>query len=155
MKLSAIVAMTPERVIGLNGDMPWHLPEDLKLFRRHTTGHPIVMGRKTWDSIGRPLPKRQNIVITRDTSWSADGATVIHSPAQLEKLDLLDDHVFIIGGAQIYQLFLDQLDDILVSHIHASYDGDTWFPDFIQQFPEYQIVEEFEKFELRHYTRAE
>ena len=73
MKLTAIVAMTPERVIGRAGDLPWHLPEDLKFFKRTTSGHPIVMGRKTYESIGKPLPKRQNIVLTRDENWAPDG----------------------------------------------------------------------------------
>ena len=87
--------MTSERVIGKDGDLPWHLPEDLKLFKRHTTGHPIVMGRKTWDSIGRPLPNRQNIVLTRDKNWSAEGAEVIHEVSDLKNLTLKDPHVYI------------------------------------------------------------
>ena len=105
-RLIAMVAMTPERVIGKDGRLPWHLPEDLKTFKKYTTGHPIVMGRKTWDSIGFPLPKRQSIVLTRDTEWSAEGADVIHTPADLKKLELIDQDVFIIGGAQVYEACL-------------------------------------------------
>ncbi|NWK54646.1 dihydrofolate reductase [Verrucomicrobiaceae bacterium N1E253] len=153
MTLTAIVAMTPDRIIGKDGTLPWHLPEDLKLFKRHTTGNPIVMGRKTWDSIGKPLPKRQNIVITRDPDWSADGAEVIHSPKDLEKLELITDKVFIIGGAQIYSLFLPQLDEILVSHVHENYPGDTRFPEFEHQFPKVSIEEVYDTFELRRYQR--
>ena len=78
LKLIAMVAMTSERIIGKDGGLPWHLPEDLKTFKKYTTGHPIVMGRKTWDSIGRALPNRQNIVLTRDSSWAAEGAEIIH-----------------------------------------------------------------------------
>ena len=77
MKLTAMVAMTPERIIGKDNDLPWHLPEDLKLFKKTTSGHPIVMGRKTWDSIGRPLPKRQNIVLTRNADWSVEDLQLI------------------------------------------------------------------------------
>lgn len=151
IKLTAIVAMTPERVIGKNGGLPWHLPEDLKVFKKYTTGHPIVMGRKTWDSIGRPLPNRQNIVLTRDQTWSADGAHTIHSPEDLHTTQLIDPQVFIIGGAQIYQLFLPHIDDILVSHIHESYPGDTHFPEFTSAFPKMEVLETFPEFELRQY----
>ena len=78
MTLTAIVAMTPERVIGRDNRLPWHLPEDLRFFKRATSGHPVVMGRKTFDSIGKPLPARQNIVLTRDHAWSTEGVEVIH-----------------------------------------------------------------------------
>ena len=153
MKLTAIVAMTPERIIGKNGTMPWHLPEDLKLFKRHTTGHTIVMGRKTWDSIGKPLPNRQSIVLTRDSNWSANGALVIHHPEALTKLKLISDQVFIIGGAQIYSVFMPQIDEILVSHIYQSPDGDTRFPEFEKNFPNVTVEEKYETFELRRYSR--
>jgi len=152
-KLTAIVAMTSERVIGKDGDLPWHLPEDLKLFKRHTTGHPIVMGRKTWDSIGRPLPNRQNIVLTRDKNWSAEGAEVIHEVSDLKSLTLKDPHVYIIGGAQIYKLFMPQLDEILVSHVLENHPGDTYFPEFESQFPQVTTEETYETFELRSYKR--
>lgn len=153
LKLTAIVAMTPERIIGKDGDLPWHLPEDLKLFKRHTTGHPIVMGRKTWDSIGKPLPNRQNIVLTRDTSWSAEGAERIHSPEEVSNLELIDSEVFIIGGAQIYTLFMPQLDEILVSHVYENHSGDTHFPEFEDMFRNVEVVEKYEHFELRRYRR--
>jgi len=153
MKLTAIVAMTPDRVIGKEGTMPWHLPEDLKLFKRHTTGHPIIMGRKTWDSIGFPLPNRQSIVLTRDPNWSAKGATVIHHPDDLSKLELISDTVFIIGGAQIYSVFMPQIDEILVSHLYQSPDGDTRFPEFEQDFPHVTVEESYDTFELRRYMR--
>ena len=153
MKLTAIVAMTPERIIGRGGDLPWHLPEDLKFFKRTTSGHPIVMGRKTFDSIGKPLPKRQNIVLTRDPDWSAEGVDVIHSPDDLATLELQDDHAFIIGGAQVYALFLPRLDDLLVSWIYESHPGDTHFPEFVAQFPTYEVVETHEAFEVRLYRR--
>lgn len=153
LKLTAIVAMTSERVIGKDGGLPWHLPEDLKLFKRHTTGHPIVMGRKTWDSIGFPLPNRQSIVLTRDTEWSAEGAKIIHRPEDLYNVPLIEAQVFIIGGAQVYDLFMPRLDEILISHVYENYDGDTRFPAFEADFPNVSVEEKYETFELRRYTR--
>lgn len=150
MKLTAIVAMTPDHIIGRDGTLPWHLPEDLAFFKKTTSGHPILMGRKTYESIGRPLPKRRNIVITRDTSWSADGVEVIHHPMDLSKLDIKGE-VFIIGGSEIYQSFLDQLDELLVSHIFESYPGDTRFPEFEHLFGSPEVVETHEAFEVRRY----
>ena len=142
--------MTPERVIGRDGTLPWHLPEDLAFFKRTTSGHPIVMGRTTYQSIGRPLPKRRNIVLTRNPEWSAEGVDVIHSPSDLSKLDL-DGEVFIIGGAQVYDLFLPELDEILVSHVHQAHPGDTTFPLFEEQFSEPEILESYDDFEVRRY----
>jgi dihydrofolate reductase len=153
LKLTAIVAMTQGRVIGKDGGLPWHLPEDLKLFKRHTTGHPIVMGRKTWDSIGRPLPNRQSIVLTRDPTWSAEGAEVIHCPEDLQNIQLIEPQVYIIGGAQVYQLFMPQLDEILVSHVYENYPGDTCFPEFVNDFPHVTVEEKYDTFELRRYTK--
>ena len=152
-KLIAMVAMTPERVIGKDGGLPWHLPEDLKTFKKYTTGHPIVMGRKTWDSIGFPLPKRQSIVLTRDTEWSAEGAEVIHMPTDLKELELIDQDVFIIGGAQVYEAFMDSLDEFLVSYVYENYQGDTYLSEFEHQFPNMTVEEKYETFELRRYTR--
>jgi len=154
MTLTAIVAMTGKRVIGKDNDLPWRLPEDLKMFKRTTSGHPIVMGRKTWDSLGKykPLPNRQNIVITRDSSWSDEGATVIHSPLELGGLELLNQQVYIIGGAQIYNVFLPYLDEIIVSHVFADHEGDTHFPDFGERFPRYEVLEVYDEFEVRKYV---
>lgn len=151
-RLIAIVAMTPQRVIGKDGTLPWHLPEDLAFFKRTTSGHPIVMGRKTYDSIGRPLPKRRNIVVTRDPSWSADGVETIHSPAELSALDL-DGDVFIIGGSGIYEAFLPQLDELLVSHVHEAYPGDTRFPEFAHLFKAPELLESHDAFDVFRYLR--
>lgn len=145
--------MTPDRIIGRGGDLPWHLPEDLAFFKRTTSGHPIVMGRKTYESIGRPLPKRQNIVLTRDREWSAEGITVIHDPTDLQNLDLQDPHVFIIGGAQIYTAFLDHLDDLLISHVFEPHPGDTTFPLFTHLFPRHEVLESHDHFEVRRWSR--
>jgi dihydrofolate reductase len=152
--LTAVVAMTPDRVIGKVGKLPWHLPEDLAFFKRTTSGHPIVMGRKTYESIGRPLPKRRNIVLTRDLEWSAEGVEVIHRPEELGKLADLDGRVFIIGGSEIYAAFLPQLNDLLVSHVHEKHDGDTLLPDFESEFPDVEVLETYPDFEVRRHFRA-
>jgi dihydrofolate reductase len=151
-RLTAIVAMTQDRVIGKAGSLPWHLPEDLAFFKRTTSGHPIVMGRKTFESIGRPLPKRRNIVLTRDHEWSAPGVEVIHHPDELESLPDLDGQVFIIGGAEIYLAFLPKLDDLIVSHVFGDHDGDTRLPEFESAFPKTESLETHPEFEvIRHF----
>lgn len=153
MKLIAIVAMTPDRIIGREGALPWHLPADLAFFKRTTSGHPIVMGRATFDSIGHPLPKRRNIVLTRDPSWTARGVETIHSARELAGLDLAGD-VFIIGGAQIYQAFLPQLDEILVSRVFHPHPGDTRFPPFEHLFGESELLESHPDFEVIRHTKS-
>lgn len=153
LKLTAIVAMTPSRVIGRGGDLPWHLPEDLKFFKRTTSGHPIVMGRKTYDSIGRPLPKRRNIVLTRDRDWSAAGVEVIHDPAELSCLEGIGGRVFVIGGSEIYAAFLPHLDELLVSHVRDEHEGDTFFPEFEDQFPNSEIIETHDDFVVKRWGR--
>ena len=145
--------MTPDRVIGRAGTLPWHLPEDLAFFKRVTSGHPIVMGRKTYESIGRPLPKRRNIVLTRDTNWTASGVEVIHRPEELADLPDLEGRVFIIGGSEIYAAFLPALDDLLVSHVFEEHEGDTQFPEFESAFPESEVLESHESFEVRRWSR--
>ena len=153
MTLTAIVAMTPERVIGRDNALPWHFPEDLRFFKRTTSGHPVVMGRKTYDSIGRALPGRQNIVLTRERSWSAEGVTVIHSPEELSSLELQDPDVFVMGGAEIYALFLPLLDELLITWVFDPYAGDTIFPAFDNHFPHYEVSERHGEFEIRRYRR--
>ena len=151
--LTAIVAMTADRVIGRNGTLPWHLPEDLAFFKRVTSGHPVVMGRKTFESIGRPLPRRRNIVLTRDRTWAADGVEVIHRSEDLKSLPDLEGRVFIIGGSEIYAAFLPETDDLLVSHVFAAHEGDTRFPEFEREFPHSEILETHADFEVRRWSR--
>lgn len=153
VQLTAVVAMTGDRIIGKNGTLPWHLPEDLKFFKRTTSGHPIVMGRKTYESIGRPLPKRRNIVLTRDRSWSAEGVEVIHGPEDLLQLQGLEGRVFIIGGAEIYRAFTPLMDDWLVSHVSGEYEGDTRLAPFEEEFPVSVTVESFSEFEVKRWSR--
>lgn len=153
LHLTAVVAMTPDRIIGRDGTLPWHLPEDLAFFKRTTSGHPIVMGRKTYQSIGRPLPKRRNIVLTRDPNWSAEGVETIHSPDALATLPGLAGQVFIIGGSEIYAAFLNQLSDLLVSHLHENHIGDTRLPEFETLFPISEVVEAHTDFTVRRHRR--
>ena len=150
---TGVVAMAADRAIGLNNTMPWRLSEDLKLFKRLTMGHPILMGRKTWDSLGRPLPGRQNIVLTRSADFVAPGAIVIHDIAELDTLELQDSEVMVIGGAQIYKLMLPHMQGIYVSEVAGEWEADTWFPEFKEQFPIRKELEEFTGFVSTLYTR--
>lgn len=153
ISLIAIVAMTPERIIGHAGALPWHLPEDLAFFKKTTSGFPIIMGRKTFDSIGRALPKRRNIVLTRDENWSAEDVEVIHSPEELFALAELGKQAFIIGGSEVYKAFMDLTDEMIVSHVTHDYPGDTIFPEFEQVFPVSEDLASFDGFRVKHYKR--
>ena len=130
-----IVAMAENRVIGINNKLPWHLPNDLKYFKQVTMGKPIVMGRKTFESIGKPLPGRTNIVITRNAGWVSDGVKVAHSLNQAYELAAAigeidgQSELMIIGGDQIYQSSLSEVDRIYLTQVHASVEGDAWFPE--------------------------
>lgn len=126
--LSLIAAMTPERVIGLNGDMPWHLPADLAHFKRMTSGKTVIMGRKTFDSIGRPLPKRRNLVITRNTEWKHEGVEVAHSLENAIAMTSGEEETMIIGGATLYELSLSEASKLYITWIDAQIVGDTHFP---------------------------
>lgn len=131
--ISIIVAMAKNRVIGKSNDLPWYLPADLKHFKEVTTGHSVVMGRKTFDSIvqrlGKPLPNRQNIVITRDENYQSPGVYVAHTIEEaLQKAK--DKNVFVIGGEQIFALALPLADRLIITEVNADIDGDTYFPEF-------------------------
>lgn len=120
-----IYARAANGTIGKDGGMPWHLPTDLKRFKRLTTGHVLIMGRKTFESFPDPLPGRRHIVLTRDEDWGADGAEVAHSRA--EALQLAgEEPVAIIGGAEVYALFEQEAERIELTQIHAKYEGDTF-----------------------------
>jgi dihydrofolate reductase len=125
--LTIIVAVDAQNGIGINNQLPWHLPEDLAHFKRTTSGHPIIMGRKTFDSIGRPLPNRRNIVVTRNAEWRREGVEAVTS---LEAAAALvgDAEAFIIGGAQIFIEALPQVSKLIVTEIAKTFDCDTFFP---------------------------
>ena len=125
--MEIIVALTENFVIGSDGDMPWHLPADLEHFKKITTGNTIVMGRRTWESIGHPLLDRLNIVLTRQKEYVADGATVIHSLDEIGTIET-GGTVFIIGGGELYKSTLDVVDKLHVTRIHTTIEGDTFFP---------------------------
>ncbi len=125
--MEIIVALSENFVIGSDGDMPWHLPADLEHFKKITTGNTIVMGRRTWESIGHPLLDRLNIVLTRQKEYVADGATVIHSLDEIGTIETVGT-VFIIGGGELYKSTLDVVDKLHVTRIHTTIEGDTFFP---------------------------
>lgn len=126
--LALIVAAAQNGVIGRDNQLPWHLSADLKRFRALTMGHHILMGRKTFESIGRPLPGRTNIVITRQPDFRAEGVVVVHSLAEALALAADDDRIFVVGGAEIYRQALPQADRIYLTIIHQDFEGDTfWF----------------------------
>ncbi|MBV1787909.1 dihydrofolate reductase [Marinobacterium sp. D7] len=134
MHVAVIVAQAENRVIGNQNRLPWHLPEDLQYFKRVTMGKPIIMGRKTFESIGRPLPGRCNIVITRDSAWSAKGVVVVPSPevaieraAAQAEIDGVDE-ALVIGGAEIYRQMLPLCDRLYLTQVHAEVAGDAYFP---------------------------
>lgn len=135
MKLSLIVAMSRNGVIGIDNQLPWHLPEDLKYFKSVTMGKPIIMGRKTYDSIGRPLPGRTNIVITRDPSWQAEGVSVAQTLEAALSLGQVAcnaagaDEIMVIGGEQIYRMTLPTADRLYLTQVDAEVEGDAFFPD--------------------------
>ena len=130
MNLSVIVAMERNRVIGRDGSLPWHLPADLRRFRAITTGHPIVMGRRTHESIGRALPQRRNIVISRNANCAAEGCEVYASLDQaLDELGSQDE-IFVIGGVAMYSEALPLATRLYVTEIDADIPGDTYFPPF-------------------------
>jgi dihydrofolate reductase len=136
MQLAVIVAQSENRVIGCENRLPWRLPEDLRYFKQVTMGKPIIMGRKTFESIGRPLPGRDNIVITRDPGWRAEGVTVVRSPAAaLERLCQAEPAVkeaMVIGGAEIYRQMLPQAERLYLTQVHAQVEGDALFPELVQ-----------------------
>ena len=126
--LTLVAAMGRNRVIGLNGDMPWHFSEDLKHFKRTTMGGVMIMGRKTFDSIGRPLPGRRTIVITRSADWSHDGVEVVHSLEHALTAAGAEAPVFVVGGGEIYAQALPLATRLVLTEIDDAPEGDTFFP---------------------------
>lgn len=124
-----IVAISQNGVIGRDGRLPWHLPSDLKHFKKTTMNYPIIMGRKTFESIGRPLPGRKNIVLSRNSSLSLPGCAVVHSIEEALGLCREDDKVFIIGGADVFNDCLPITDTIIVTALEREVDGDVYFPE--------------------------
>ena len=127
--LSLIVAFASHRVIGLNNTLPWHLPEDLKRFRALTTGHHIIMGRKTYESLGRLLPGRTTVIVTRNKDYKVAGALIAHSLQAAWLLASGDDEPFVIGGAQLYKEGLKLANKLYITEVHANFAGDAFLPE--------------------------
>lgn len=123
-----VVAASENNVIGKDNTLIWHLPADLKRFKEVTVGFPIIMGRKTFESIGRPLPGRRNIIITRDASYSHEGIEVVSSPKEAMAVCANEERVSVIGGGEIYRMFMDLASEIYITRVHANFEGDTYFP---------------------------
>ncbi|CAC9545382.1 Dihydrofolate reductase (EC 1.5.1.3) [uncultured Gammaproteobacteria bacterium] len=130
MRLSIIVAMDDKQLIGKNNALPWHLPADLGYFKKTTTGKTVLMGRKTYESIGRPLPNRRNIIISRNTNFQADGCEIVTSIDAALKLAKDDDEVMIMGGASFYEQMLPSVDRLYITQIEGKFKGDAHFPKF-------------------------
>jgi dihydrofolate reductase len=129
MIVTAVVAIAENRAIGKDNELLWHLPKDLKHFKEITKGHTIIMGRKTFDSIGKPLPHRRNIVITRSKDLEIEGAEVANAVEEALALCMDENEVFIVGGADIYKLAMPSTDRIYLTTVHESYEGDAYFPE--------------------------
>lgn len=151
--MKAVVAMASNRVIGRNGGLPWKLSADLKWFKKVTLGFPIVMGRVTMESIGRPLPGRRNLVISRSLASVPEGFELVPScEAAMEAL-AGETEASVIGGAQIYREMMPLCEEVLLSYVFHPYDGDTLLPDFEDDFEMVEVLHRDEDFELRRYVR--
>jgi dihydrofolate reductase len=129
-QLSIIVAVANGNVIGINNTLPWHLPEDLKRFKALTMGHHILMGRKTYESLGRLLPGRTTVIVTRNRDYRVEGAVVVHSIAQALAVCSGDDEAFLIGGAELYEQGFAFADKLYITEVHADFTGDAYLPKF-------------------------
>ena len=149
MILSCVIAFGKNRGLGFGNKLPWHLPDDLKNFKNITRGHTVIMGRKTYDSMGRLLPERKNIIITRDQSYEVPGATVVHSIEEAIEECRNEKEAFVIGGGEILKLALPYLDRMYLTHVEAEVPADSFFPEF--NLSEWKVVsEEFHPKDERH-----
>jgi dihydrofolate reductase len=154
MKISLIAALTDNNVIGRDNDLPWRQSADMKRYKALTMGHHLITGRKTYESVGRPLPGRTTVVVTRDPDYQPEGVIVVHSLDEALRVAEAngDDDAFINGGAQIFEQALHRADRMLLTRIHADIEGDTFFPEF-DDVSEWQLVdsEHFEADEKNQY----
>lgn len=155
-EINVIVAMTKRRIIGKDGTLPWHLSEDLKLFKAHTTGNIVIMGRKTFDSIGRPLPNRRNLVVSKSIQENEKVAGVEYFPDLEHALNAAQDgsgKIFIIGGASIYHQMIEKADRLYISLVDGDFDGDTCFPEVKEDVWKVVATEPHTGFTLYIYER--
>lgn len=150
--MKAIAAMALNRVIGCGGKLPWHLPEDFRWFKRMTVGNVVLMGRKTFDSLGSPLPNRTNVVLSR--SGAIPGVEVIRDLSDFDP-DRYERDVYVIGGAQIYRQTLPLCTDLYLSVVKRVVVGDALFPEFEDRFAEVAVLLKFPEFEVRHYRNRD
>lgn len=150
MEIVLIAAMASNRVIGKGNDIPWHIPGEQQRFKKITWGHTLIMGRKTYESIGRPLPGRRNIVVTRNETYDAPGCEVANSFDSALSLCEGESKVFIIGGAQLYELSLAKATSLVLTVLARKVDGDTFFPEFAEN--DYSIVKSESVTEPERYT---
>lgn len=141
--ISLVAAMAENRVIGKDGGLPWRLPDDQKHFKRLTVDHTVIMGRKTYDELGRPLANRRNVVVSRNPSFRPPGVTVVPDLDEALALGATEREVFVIGGAEIYRMALPKADRLYLTIVHATVDGDTFFPPFDES--DWMMVEEEER----------
>lgn len=151
--ISIIVAVAQNGVIGDKNSLLWHISEDMRFFKRTTSGHPVIMGRKTFESLGRPLPNRTNVVISR-TLAELEGCTVVHSLEEAIALFPAEEEIFVIGGAQIYALALDVADRLYITRVEQDYEGDTSFPTWDEDKWKLTSREAFDRGEKYEYPFA-
>ncbi|SDO42220.1 type 3 dihydrofolate reductase [Alkalicoccus daliensis] len=137
--ISMIAAMDQNRVIGKDGGMPWHLPGDLRFFKQTTMGKTVVMGRKTYESIGKPLPGRKNVVLTSNKEFYEEGIYAVHEPEEIRAMASEEEELVIMGGAALYEIFMEDASRLYITHIDASFEGDTYFP--VINNSDWEIVE--------------
>jgi dihydrofolate reductase len=154
--ISFIVAMSENRVIGVDGKLPWHIPEDLKRFKKITGGHPVIMGRKTFDSIGKPLPNRTNVIITRNKDWRAEGVVTTHSfhdAVEIANRQPGSEEIFIIGGGEIFKEALAEADKIYLTIVHQKIKGDAFFPEIDEKEFKVTLDEKHDGFTFKDLER--
>ncbi|MBM3856612.1 MAG: dihydrofolate reductase [Verrucomicrobia bacterium] len=149
--MKAIMAMARNRVIGVKGGMPWHLPEEFRFFKKTTMGHAILMGRKTYESLGKPLPGRRNIVLSR-TMEPQEGVEIVKDLEALKKLNIPSKEIFVIGGADVFRLFLPECDELFITQVHRDVEGDTFLPSFEAGFDEGEVLLSNDDFTVRRYS---
>lgn len=152
MKISLICAMSENRAIGLNNQLPWHLPADLKHFKELTMGKPIVMGRKTFESIGKALPGRKNIILTRNPDFQAENVEVLHSVSHILEQYSNEAELCIIGGAEIYTLFLPHATHLFLTIVHTKIEGDAYFPEFSEKLWRLEKQDDFSADEKNQFS---
>lgn len=151
--INLIVAKASNNVIGAKNDLIWHLPNDLKHFKNLTSGHPIIMGRKTFESLGRPLPNRTNIVVTRDKDWQAENIEKEFSLEKaIESAKKINEDIYIIGGGNIYKQAMEFADVLYITEVHHEFEGDTYFPEIDEEIWEEVARENFMKDEKHPYA---